>query len=70
MCVRDEIVLVISVISMLKVLVTTYWNRKWQPIPIFLPGKFHGQRDLAGYSLWDRKESDMTEYALAWWSSG
>ena len=70
MCVRDEIVLVISVISMLKVLVTTYWNRKWQPITIFLPGKFHGQRDLAGYSLWDRKESDMTEYALAWWSSG
>ena len=26
------------------------WRRKWQPIPIFLPGKFHGQRSLAGYS--------------------
>ena len=26
------------------------WRRKWQPIPVFLPGKFHAQRDLAGYS--------------------
>ena len=24
------------------------WSRKWQPIPIFLPGKFHGQRSLMG----------------------
>ena len=23
------------------------WNRKWQPIPVFLPGKFHAQRNLA-----------------------
>ena len=28
------------------------WRRKWQPAPVFLPGKFHGQRSLAGYSLW------------------
>ena len=27
---------------------------------IFLPGKHHGQRKLAGYSLWDCKESDTT----------
>ena len=27
-----------------------FWNRKWQPTPVFLPGKFHGQRSLAGYS--------------------
>ena len=26
------------------------WGRKWQPIPVFLPGKSHGQRSLAGYS--------------------
>ena len=26
------------------------WRRKWQPIPVFLPGKFHGHRSLAGYS--------------------
>ena len=37
------------------------WRRKWQPIPVFLPGKFHGQRSLAGYSPWGRKESDTTE---------
>ena len=23
------------------------WRRKWQPTPVFLPGKFHGQRSLA-----------------------
>ena len=28
---------------------------------ILLPGEFHGQRSLAGYSPWGRKESDMTE---------
>jgi len=26
------------------------WRRKWQPIPVFLPGEFHGQRSLVGYS--------------------
>ena len=30
--------------------------------PIFVPRKFHGQGSLAGYSLWGRKESDMTEH--------
>ena len=29
--------------------------------PIFLPGKFHGQRSLVGYSPWDCKESETTE---------
>ena len=24
------------------------WSRKWQPTPVFLPGKFHGQRSLVG----------------------
>ena len=42
---------------------TTPWRRKWQPTPVFLPGKSHGQRNLAGYSPWGRKESDMTEHA-------
>ena len=31
------------------------WRRKWQPTPVFLPGKSHGQRSLEGYSLWGRK---------------
>ena len=30
-------------------------QRKWQPTPVFLPGKSHGQRSLAGYSPWGRK---------------
>ena len=37
------------------------WRRKWQPTPVFLPGKSHGQRSMAGYSLWCHRESDMTE---------
>ena len=36
------------------------WRRKWQPTPVFLPGESHGQRSLAGYSPWGRKESDTT----------
>ena len=38
------------------------WNRIWHPTPVFLPGKFHGQRSLVGYSPWGHKESDMTEH--------
>ena len=38
------------------------WRRDWQPIPIFLPGGFHGQRTLVGYSAWHCKESSMTEW--------
>ena len=37
------------------------WSRKWQPAPVFLPGKSHGARSLAGYSLWGHKESDTTK---------
>ena len=36
-------------------------GRKWQPVPVFLPGESHGQRSLAGYSPWGRKELDVTE---------
>ena len=38
------------------------WSRKWQPTPVLLPGKFYGQRSLAGCSPWGCKESDMTEH--------
>ena len=37
------------------------WRRKWQATPVFLPGKSHEQRSLAGYSQWSYKESDTTE---------
>ena len=37
------------------------WRREWQLTPVFLPGEFHGQRSLAGYSPWGCKELDITE---------
>ena len=37
------------------------WRSKWQHTPVFLPGEFHGQRSLEGYSLWGHKESYTTE---------
>ena len=37
------------------------WRRKWQPTPILLPGKSHGQGSLEGYSPQGCKELDMTE---------
>ena len=30
-----------------------------KPTPVFLPGKSHGQKSLAGYGAWGRKELDM-----------
>ena len=40
------------------------WRRKWQSTPLFLPGKFHGQRSLASYSPWGHKELDTTQPSL------
>ena len=37
------------------------WTRKWQSTAVFLPGKPHGRRSLAGYSPWGCRESDTTE---------
>ena len=37
------------------------WRREWQPTPVFLPGKPHGQRSLGDYSPWGHKELDITE---------
>ena len=34
---------------------------EWQPTPVFLPGRSHGQRSLLAYSPWGHKESDTTE---------
>ena len=36
-------------------------GRAWQLTPVFLPRESHGQRSLAGYSLWGHKELDTTE---------
>ena len=51
------------------------WRRKWQSTPVFLPGKFHRQRSLEGYSPWGFKELDMIKWLhflsfywlLHWW---
>ena len=37
------------------------WRRTWQTTPVFLPGKPHKQRSLAGYRPWSHKELGMTE---------
>ena len=39
------------------------WRRKWQPTPVFLPGKSHGQKSLVGYSSSGHKDLDTTEAA-------
>ena len=43
------------------------WRRKWQLTSVFLPGEFHGQRILAGYSPWGHKESDTNTFTLTSW---
>ena len=37
------------------------WKRRWQPTPVFVSGKYHGQRSKADYSPWGCKESDTAE---------
>ena len=48
-------------LGLIPVLGRLSWRREWQPTPVFLPGEFHGERSLAGYSSWGCKESDTTE---------
>ena len=38
-----------------------HWRRKWQPIPVFLPGESQGRGSLVGCCLWGRTESDTTK---------
>ena len=38
------------------------WRRVWLPTPVLSPREFHGQRSLEGYTQWDHKESDTTEW--------
>ena len=37
------------------------WRNDWQPSPVFLAGRFHGQRSLVGYSPWGHKVLDTTD---------
>ena len=48
------------------------WRRKWQPTPVFLPGEFHGQRNLVGCSQWGHnrvKQNLVTKYPSIYLSS-
>ena len=38
-----------------------HWRRKWQPIPVFLPGESQGRESLVSCRLWDRTELDTNE---------
>jgi len=48
--VREKQISLICGISFLKDDTNLFWRREWQSNPVFLPGEFHGQRILAGYS--------------------
>ena len=43
------------------------WRRKWQPTPVFLPGKSHGQRSLAGYTVHGvtKNQTQLSEHKQA-----
>ena len=46
----------------------TPWRRKWRPTPVFLPGKSHEQRSLAGYSPWGHKRvGQFFSNSFIWW---
>ena len=45
------------------------WRRAWQPTPVFLPGEFHGQSNLEGYSPWSRIKSDMRHFTFTFVSN-
>ena len=61
-------ILVERLTFLLIIIINSGYNRrrKWQPTPVFLLGKFHGQRNLVGSSPWGHKESDTTEVTKHW----
>ena len=46
----------------LKVTLSLFWGRKWEPTPVFLPGEFRRERSLVGCSPRGHRESNMTEW--------
>ena len=40
----------------MRMLMQSFWKRKWKPTPVFLPKESHGQWSPAGYSLWGHKK--------------
>ena len=50
-----------GVVTSLPLFTFLHWRRKWQPIPVFLPGESQGRGSLVGCCLWGHTESDTTE---------
>jgi len=47
------------------------WRWEWLPIPVFLPGEFHGQRSLVGYSpVHKRVRYDLGTIVIFQWEGG
>ena len=43
------------------------WRRKWQPTPVFLPGKFYGARSLVGPGLWcHTSQTCLIDWVFSW----
>ena len=47
------------------------WRRKWQPTPVIMPGRSHGERSLEGYRPWSHKSvgHNWAQVAFLCWSS-
>ena len=46
------------------------WRRKWQPTPVFLPGKTHWHSKLSDYSPWNHKGLNMPEHTCPTGNTG
>ena len=46
------------------------WRRKWQPTPVFMPGKSHGQRSLMGSQSWTRLSEHVQSQVEKVWATG
>ena len=46
-----------DLVTSLSLFIFMHWRRKWQPTPVFLPGKSHGRRSLVGCSSWGVSKS-------------
>ena len=42
------------------------WRKKWQPTPVFLPAKFHGQRSLVTLNIINRSLEEADSKPLGW----
>ena len=40
------------------------WRRQWQPIPVFLPGKFHGRRSPGDCSPWGHRKTGLSDFHI------